>query len=385
METRENKLYFGNISADDLVATHGSPLYVYEASKIRSAYHAITDSISYKPMHVHFACKANTHDGVMRILHGEGARIEAVSPGEVERAFTAGFKPEEIIFTCSNLTLAELQWLANRNIRVNLDSLGQVEKWGRIKPGSEIGVRLNQGIGAGHHDHVITGGPDSKFGIDIAQLDELHAAAAKNNLKIIGLHQHIGSNILDADIFMRAIDTLLETAHQFPALQYIDCGGGFGVPYQPTEIALDMKQLGKRIDASLENFVASYGSRPEIIFESGRYLVCESGTLLVTVTDIKKTPYKIFVGVNSGFNHLVRPAMYGSYHPIVNASQVSGGPETVVSIAGNICESGDLFARNRSMPPIQEGNILAILNAGAYGFSMASEYNSRPKPKEILL
>lgn len=384
METKINQLFFGNRSASELVAEFGSPLYVYEIETIRRKFRELATTIPYEPLHIHYACKANTHDGILRVLKSEGARIEAVSIGEVQRAMDAGFVADEIIFTCSNLTVAELHWLVDHLIRVNLDSLGQLETWGRLKPGSKVSIRLNQGIGAGHHDHVITGGPDSKFGIDISQIDDAKKIALEHNLHIAGIHQHIGSNILDPEIFMRAIETLLVTARQFPGLDYIDCGGGFGVPYRPDEHALNMTLLGARIGAALNAFAGEYGSRPEIIFEAGRYIVCESGTLLVSVTDIKKTPYKTFVGVNSGFNHLVRPAMYGSYHPIINASRVSG-PEAVVTIAGNVCESGDLFARDRSLPISEVGDVLAILNAGAYGFSMASAYNSRALPKEILI
>jgi len=242
---------------------------------------------------------------------------------------------------------------------------------------------VNQGIGAGHHHHVITGGASSKFGIYHSQMDEAKRIAGKYNLTISGIHQHIGSNILDQSVFLRAMKAILDTAGKFGGLEYINFGGGLGVPYRPGERPLDMKKLGGRIVSVFEKFCKGYGSRPEMIFEPGRYLVCEAGTMLVKVTDIKQNPGKKFVGVDSGFNHLIRPTLYGSYHPILNAGNLRGKSEKV-SIAGNICESGDVFASDRTMPKCREGDVLAILNAGAYGFAMSSNYNTRPRPAEVM-
>jgi diaminopimelate decarboxylase len=381
---KNNQLYLGQVPAERLAKTHGTPLYVYEADVIRQRYADLTQSIAYDKLRIHYACKANSNVEILKLLRAEGANVETVSKGEVLLAFQAGFWPAQIIHTCSNMSADELRFLLEYGITVNLDSLGQLQKWGEWKPGSSISIRINQGIGAGHHPHVITGGPESKFGIDVAQLDEAKALARSYGLKICGIHQHIGSNVLDADILLQAMQALLQTAATFPDLEFVDIGGGLGVPYKPEEKPLNMRKLGREIGREFSKFCASYGRPLTLILEPGRYLVAEAGTLLTAVTDVKRTPFHTFVGVDTGFNHLIRPAMYGSYHPIINASKVRGKQEAIC-VAGNLCEAGDVFARDRLLTTCKEGDILAILNAGAYGYSMSSNYNSRPKPAEVLV
>ncbi len=384
MYIKNNKLYLSDIAADDLARAHGTPLYVYEGDVIRQRYAELVASIPYDRLRIHYACKANANVETLKLLRAEGANAETVSKGEVLLAFQAGFRPEQIIYTCSNITTQELRFLIQNRITVNLDSLSQVRKWGEMSPGSSISIRVNQGIGAGHHAHVITGGPESKFGIDVSQMDEVRAIACRYGLRIYGIHQHIGSNVLDAGILLQAAQALLQTAATFQDLEFVDLGGGFGVPYKPDEKPLNLCKLGKGIARAFNDFCSAYGKPLTLILEPGRYLVADAGALLATVTDVKRTPLKTFVGVDSGFNHLARPAMYGSYHTIVNASQVRGARE-VVSVAGNLCESGDVFARDRLLTTFREGDILAILNVGAYGFSMSSNYNSRPRPAEVLV
>jgi diaminopimelate decarboxylase len=265
-----------------------------------------------------------------------------------------------------------------------LDSLTQLETWGREKLGRDVSLRLNQGIGAGHHAHVITGGPHSKFGIGLEDLPEAERIASAYGLRITGIQQHIGSNVLNAGMFLRAVRLLLKTAHRFPDLSHIDFGGGLGIPYRPEERQLDLKRVGKEFRLMVRKFVKDAGKDVSLAMEPGRFIVAESGTLLVTVVDRKETSARVFVGVNSGFNQLLRHAMYGSYHPIENLSQARG-KKVPVTIAGNVCESGDLFAVDRSMVLPEIGDVLAIRNAGAYGFSMASTYNMRALPKELLV
>ena len=267
---------------------------------------------------------------------------------------------------------------------MNLDSLTQIKRFGEMRPGGTISFRINQGIGAGFHKHTITGGPESKFGIDILQLDEVRALAKKYNLRIIGIQQHIGSNILDENTFMKAITTLLETAKTFPDLESIDFGGGFGIPYQFGERPLIMQSLGEKISSVLDSFIKEYGRKLLVRFEPGRFLVAEAGVLLAKVTEIKQSPYKIFVGIDSGFNQLIRPAMYGAYHEIINASCVTGEKEKV-SVVGNICESADFFAQDREITKFSEGDTVAILDSGAYGYAMSSLFNSRSLPAEVLV
>ncbi len=382
--TKNNKLFIGGISAEDLVAQYGSPLYVYDGNIIRRQYRSIVENISYPKKSIHYACKANTNIELLKILRKEGCNLECVSKGEILAGFEAGFTPEEIIYTCSYVTKEELKFVLDNNIMLNIDSLTQLQRVGEIKPGGKVCLRLNQGIGAGHHEHTITGGPNSKFGIDISEINKAKQIAKKYKLQIIGIHQHIGSGFLDAELYMKAVRKLLDTAKEFDGLEFVDFGGGFGIAYNPKDHPLDMVKLGKLITNEIEKFVKEYGRELVIKFEPGRYLVGESGVLLGSVTEIKQTPYKKFVGIDAGFNQLVRPMMYEAFHEIVNASNVVSREE-VVNVVGNICESGDFFAKNRKLSFAQEGNILAILDAGAYGYAMSFPYNGRPQTAEILV
>ena len=384
METKNNKLFLGGISAEKLIKEYGSPLYVYEEETIRERYSGMVENIRHKNLRIYYACKANANIEILKLLRRLGAGIETVSVGEVAAALKAGFKPSQMMFTCDNVPDDELRFLIRKKIAVNIDSLSQLEKYGELNPGSSVGLRINQGIGGGEHSHIITGGPESKFGIHHTQIDDARKIAAKHDISVVGLHQHIGSGVLDASLFIKAMNVLLSTAHVFQKLEYLNFGGGFGVAYRPEEKPLDLKQLGRKISDEFERFCRAYGSEPLMIFEPGKYIVSESGVLLATVIDIKKNPERTFVGVDSGFNHLIRPAFYGSYHRIVNASSVSGRRVTA-TLAGNICESGDVFSKDREMTACKEGDVIALLNAGAYGYSMSSNYNLRLKPAEVLV
>ncbi|MCD6097110.1 diaminopimelate decarboxylase [bacterium] len=384
MRVKNNKLYFSGIKAEELAKRYKTPLYVYEERVLEEKSKELLENIPYDKLKIFYACKANTNLEILKFFRRQGLGLETVSQGEVLAGFKAGFKAEDIIYTCDNILEDELKFLIRNKIRINIDSLSQLEEYGKINYGGEVGLRINQGIGAGHHSHCITGGPDSKFGIYFSQLKSAKRLAKKYNLKIVGVHQHIGSGILDESIFLKAMKALLKTAKEFKDLEYIDFGGGFGVPYSPKEKPLNLKTLGKKISSVFEDFCQDYGKRLWMCFEPGRFLVAQAGTLLVQVVEIKKTPFKTFVGVNSGFNHLVRPVMYGAYHCILNASCIKG-PKQVVSVAGNICESGDLFAKDRKIVKAKKGDILAILDAGAYGFVQSSNFNSRPKPAEIMV
>jgi len=384
MQVKYNKLWLGELEAEKLAQEYGTPLYVYEEDVIKRRYADLVESIPYEKLRIHYACKANSNVHILELLRREGANIEAVSRGEVLLAFQAGFEPHQIIYTCSNITTEELRFLIENKITVNVDSFTQLRKYGALSPDSSLSIRINQGIGSGPHRHVVTGGPESKFGIYFSELEQVKRTAKRYHLRIIGVHQHIGSDVLDEAILIEAVKALLRTASQLEDLEFVDFGGGFGVPYHADEKPLNMGKLGQELARLFSDFGQEYGKQLTMILEPGRYLVAEAGTLLATVTDIKKTPHKTFVGIDSGFNHLARPVMYGAYHPILNASRVRG-KEQVVSIAGNLCESGDLFARDRAITQCKEGDILAILNAGAYGFSMSSNYNSRPRPAEVLV
>ena len=365
-----------------LIKKHGSPLYIYEAAAIQARCRALAKA--FPDFRLFYACKANTNADVVRLIAKENFGIETVSPGEITLARKVGVPVSDITFTCSAITEKELVSVAQRDIRVHLDSLRQVEIVGKHFPGRDISVRLNLGVGAGSHSHVITGGPESKFGIDIAHLPALKALIKRHRLKLTGLHQHIGSNILEVPMFIKAMDVLFKAAMQFPELEHLDFGGGFGVPYKPGQRPLDLELLGKKVSERVRTFVNAYGRTPELSFEPGRYLVAEAGTLVVSVVDIKKNPKKTFIGVDSGMGHLIRPAMYDSYHHIENISRPNARKEKV-TIAGNYCESGDVFAKDRLLATPKIGDILAIRTTGAYGYTMSSDYNLRPRPKEVVI
>ena len=363
----------------------GTPVYVYEEDKIRNQLLSLRKNIRYDPKTILYAVKANSNPHILDIIKGPGVGIDAVSPGEVSLALMAGFLPSSILFTGNNITDEEMDFVAERGVLLNIDSLSRLEKFGKKYPGSNVSVRINPDVGAGHHDHCITGGPKSKFGIWYSQVDEINRTAKEYRLKIIGIHEHIGSQILEVDKFLAAMDVLLKVAPSFPSLQFIDFGGGLGVPYRPEEDPLPIKKLGQRMSERFTEFCGRYGRPLTLVIEPGRYLVAEAGFLLTKVNTVKRNPDgRVFVGVDSGFNHLVRPAMYGSFHPITNISNLNGEKEKV-DIVGNLCESGDKFAEDRDLRQAREGDLILIGVAGAYGYSMSSNYNLRPRPPEVLV
>lgn len=391
MQIINNKLYIGGISSEDLISKFKSPLYVYEEDVIRQRFRDLKDNMAYPNLRLYYACKANTNIAIMKILREEGAFIDAVSPGEMFLALEAGYDKKQIMFTGNNSTDEDMKFAIKHGILVNADSLSQLERYGRLNPNSKVCVRINPNVGAGHHGHVITGGPDSKFGVYYDKVNEIKNIARKYDLKIIGVHQHIGSGILETGKFLEAMKVLLMTARHFDDLEFVDFGGGIGVPYRPNEKPIDMKIFGAQVSQLFSDFCTEYGKELTLALEPGRYFVCEAGILLATANTIKETTKHKFIGVDTGFNHLIRVMAYGSYHPIIVANNAESKDKEGVIICGNICESGDVFTKNeeglveRELPAIKEGDIIAILNSGAYGYSMSSNYNSRPKPAEILV
>ena len=390
MNYKDHRLLIGGVSAHELVEEFGSPLYVYEEDTIRERASELKRAITFQPKEIKYACKANTNMEIMRILCEEGTGIDAVSPGEIRAALEAGFDPARILFTANNSPWEEIEYAVDRGVMVNIDSLSYLGRFGKACPGGEVCVRINPNVGAGHHNHVITGGPESKFGILYSQVDEIKDLARAHGLKISGIHQHIGSGILSADTFVKAVEVLMDIASKFEDLSFVDFGGGIGVPYREKDERIDIEKLGTLIAEEFSAFCGSYGKKLKLLIEPGRYIVAESGYLLATVTAVKQGEKHRFVGVDTGFNHLLRPAMYGSYHHILHCGKNSG--ETVPqTIAGYLCESGDTFTRDengivdRELPLFEEGDIVCICNAGAYGYSMASQYNSRPRPAEVIV
>ena len=363
----------------------GTPVFVYEEGKIRSQLRCLEESIDYQPKRIFYAVKANFNPYILEILKEEGVGIDAVSPGEIALSLKVGFLPKDILFTGNNITDEEMDFAVEKGVLLNIDSLSRLEKFGKKYPGQQVYVRINPDVGAGHHDHCITGGPESKFGIWYSEVKEIKRIAMQNKLEIIGIHQHIGSQILEANKFLMAMDVLLRVAASFPDLEFIDFGGGFGVPYRPGEGPLDMEELGKMISKRFSAFCREYGKGLTLVIEPGRYLVAEAGYLLTRANTLKRNPDgRVFVGVDSGFNHLIRPTMYGSYHEIVNISNPTGKLEQV-DVVGNLCESGDKFAEQRKVHQVSEGDLVVIKTAGAYGYSMSSHYNLRPRAAEVLV
>jgi diaminopimelate decarboxylase len=368
----------------EVARVHGTPLYVYDEEILRARCRAIRSAIPLTGFEALYALKANSNPEILRIVREEGLGADAVSVAEVLLARKCGFPADRISFNGNNVDDAELDAVRAEGVHLCADSLSQVERLSRLGHRGGIAVRLNPDIGAGHHDHVITGGPDAKFGIAPAEIPAALAAARKAGLTIDGIQQHIGSGILDVDVFLLAVDALLEAARTLPDLRYVDFGGGIGVPSRPGERAFDLGGLAQRVTPRLSAFRKDMGREVVFRLEPGRFVVAECGSLLVRVTAVKRTKEHVFVGTDSGFNHLIRPVLYGAWHPIENVTNPDGRPE-VVRVAGNICESGDLFAIDRPLPEPREDDLLAIRHAGAYGWSMASSYNLRPRPAEVMI
>jgi diaminopimelate decarboxylase len=390
METRENKLFFGNQNAEKLCSKYGSPLFVYEEATIRNQFRQLVDNFNYSAFKVHYAVKANYNPSILKILLEEGCGVDTVSAFEVRFCLEQGFKADDIIFTGDNNTDDEMQYCIDNNVLVNVGSLSQLERLGKLKSGNKVSVRINPDIGAGHHSHCITGGPHTKFGIYHDQIDKIKDIVAKYSLQLVGLHSHIGTGILESQSFLEAMDITLGVAEKIETLEFVDFGGGIGIPYKEEQAPLDLVDFGAKVSSHFEKFCDKYGKKLELKVEPGRFLVCQAGTLLSTVNTLKETPAHQFVGCDTGFNHLIRPMAYGSYHKIKNASVMEGTQKEVV-LCGNICESGDMFTQNsdgisdRAITEFEEGNIVAILDAGAYGMSMSMQYNMRSRPAEVLI
>ncbi|MDI6818289.1 MAG: diaminopimelate decarboxylase [Methanothermobacter thermautotrophicus] len=386
-------LLIGGADAVELADEYGTPLYVIDEMRIRENYRRLHRAFSgeYSRFQVFYACKANTNLAVMRILEEEGSGIDAVSPGEIYTALMAGFDPDRILYTGNNVRDDELQFAIDSGVRINVDSRSQLLRLSEIAPeGLRISFRVNPLVGAGHHEHCITGGEMSKFGVMEREAPEVYRMAMDLGFEPVGIHAHIGSGILDPEPFMLAVETLMDIAgrvHEATGVEFefIDFGGGLGIPYTPEEEPLDIDEFASKITGLFKDKLSEYGlGRPMMCLEPGRYIVGDASYLLTRVNTIKES-YRKFAGVDAGFNTLLRPAMYGSYHHILVAERPLDEPSEKMDVAGNVCESGDLFARDRQLPEINEGDVLAIMNAGAYSFSMSSQYNSRPRPAEVLV
>lgn len=384
MNTNEWNYSVQGISLLDIVEKYGSPLYVYDADIIKYQFDSLIAAFSDVKVKIKFACKALSNISVMRLLRSYGSGLDTVSIQEVELGLYAGFDPNEIIFTPNCVSYEEIQQAIAKGVVVNIDNLSVLEKFGNDYGNSvPCCVRLNPHILAGGNHHIQTGHIDSKFGISIYQLRHLLRIVSTYNIKVTGLHVHSGSDILDAGVFLQGAEIIFDAARNFRDLEFIDFGSGFKVAYKDDDVTTDINDMGNKISKAFKEFCGEYGKELELWFEPGKYLVSESGYFLVKTNVIKQTVSTVFAGVDSGQNHLIRPMFYDAYHRIINISNPQGSPR-VYSVVGYICET-DTFAWDRKIAEIREGDVLCFMNAGAYGFTMSSNYNSRLRPAEVLV
>lgn len=361
---------------------YGTPLYVYDAESIKNQYEKLTSSFL-KHTKFFYAAKALTNINILKYIKSLDASLDCVSINEVKLGLRAGFTKEKILFTPNCVDLAEIEEAMLHGVHINIDNISILEQFGN-KFGNTypIFVRINPHIYAGGNHKISTGHIDSKFGISIHQMRHIERLMKSTNLNVEGLHMHTGSEIKDPDVFLQALEIMLELSVHFPNLKYLDMGSGFKIPYQESDMETDVKALGKKVEKAISEFTKETGKKFELWFEPGKFLVGKSGYLLVKANVIKQTTATVFVGVNSGFNHLIRPMFYDSYHTIENLSNPKGA-ERIYTVVGNICET-DTFAWDRKLHEVREGDILAFHTAGAYGFEMSTNFNSRLKPAEVL-
>jgi len=366
-----------------LVEKYGSPLYVYDADVIEAQYHRLQAAFDVPDLHLHYACKALSNVSVLQFLRQLGAGLDTVSIQEVKLGLAAGYSPAEISFTPNGVSYEELDEACRIGVNLTLDNLSALEHLGHTFPEKPVSVRINPHIMAGANLKTSVGHVDSKFGISAHQVPLIQRVVSNTGLRINGIHMHTGSDIVQPDAFMAGVNILLDVARQFPNLDFIDFGSGFKVPYKEGDIETNIEELGTKISVRFREFLAEYGNPLKLVFEPGKFLVSKAGNLYVRVNVVKHTTSTVFAGVDSGLNHLIRPMFYNAYHHISNVTNPSGKPR-FYTVSGYICET-DNFGVNRKLPEVREGDILCIHNAGAYGFSMASNYNSRLRPAEVLL
>ncbi|MBN9282873.1 MULTISPECIES: diaminopimelate decarboxylase [Flavobacterium] len=361
----------------------GSPVYVYDADKIQSQYQRLTNAFSkVESLRINYAVKALSNLSVLKLLKKMGSGLDTVSIQEVQLGLLAGFSPETIIYTPNGVSMEEIEEVAQLGVQINIDNLSILEQFGAKHPTTPVCIRINPHVMAGGNSNISVGHIDSKFGISIHQIPHLLRIIENTQMHINGIHMHTGSDILDIEVFLYAAEILFETAKHFKELDFIDFGSGFKVPYKKDDIETNVEELGKKLTKRFNAFCKEYGKELTLAFEPGKFLVSEAGYFLAKVNVVKQTTSTVFAGIDSGFNHLIRPMFYGSQHHIENITNPKG-KERFYSVVGYICET-DTFGSNRKIAEIKEGDILCFRNAGAYCFSMASNYNSRVRPAEVL-
>jgi len=384
MQVENEEYAVEGLSLLSLSEEFGTPLYVYSGAKIREQYQKLAKAFNGIDVKIKYACKANSNVNILKLLKQEGSGLDTVSMNEVRLGLKAGFGPEEILYTPNGVSMEEMEEAVQMEVNINIDNISILEQFGHKYQNSvPVCIRINPHVMAGGNAHIQTGHIDSKFGISIHQIRHVIRVVKANDMDIAGLHMHTGSDIVDAEVFTHAAELLFEAAMNFENLRYIDLGSGFKVGYRKDDVTTDIDRLGEVLGKRFEEFCKTYGKKLELWFEPGKFLVSEAGIFLVKVNVVKQTVSTVFAGVDSGQNHLIRPMMYEAYHHIANISN-RGETQRVYSVVGYICET-DTFGYDRKLTEVRTGDVLAIYNTGAYGFTMASNYNSRLRPAEVLV
>ena len=372
-----------NLDLLAIASEFGNPIYVYDSAKIASQYQKLTSAFSsIRNLRINYATKALSNVSILKLMRQLGSGLDTVSIQEVKLGLVAGFEPHSIIYTPNGVSLNEIEEVAKMGVQINIDNLSLLEQFGAKHSKTPVCIRINPHVMAGGNNNISVGHIDSKFGISIHQIPHLLRIVENTAMKINGIHMHTGSDILDIDVFLHAAEILFDTAKHFKNLEFIDFGSGFKVPYQQNDIETNLEELGEKLSKRFVNFCKEYGHDLQLIFEPGKFLVSEAGHFVTQVNVVKQTTSTVFAQVDSGFNHLMRPMLYGSYHHIENLSNPNG-KQRFYSVVGYICET-DTFGSNRKIAEITEGDLLVFRNCGAYCFSMASNYNSRYRPAEVL-
>ena len=382
--------FFKGNDIEEIASKYGTPLYVYSEEIIRDRMHKVSEVITKYPYTANYSVKANTNLHILKLALEEGNNCDAMSPGEITLLMKAGFPASKIFFVSNNVSAEEMKFAVEKGVMISLDSLDQLKRYGEVNPGGRCAVRINPGVGAGHSEKVVTAGKKTKFAIAEEDIDKIFEIAKEYDLKIVGINQHIGSGFKDPKPYLDAVSNLLRIAVRFKDLEFIDFGGGYGIPYHKLddEEPFPMEEFKKKLEPILDEFVEKYGKAPLFKSEPGRYCVAEGSVILGRVQAIKQNAGVKYIGTDVGMNTLIRPAMYDSHHDVEvlrDGKALLRDVLECVNVSGPICESGDLIAKDRMLPEAKTGDLVAILDTGAYGYSMASPYNSRPRPAEVMI